>query len=170
MYETHTYISVTSESRHLLAWKLPNQCLLGWWWLWYPGFLTAFFLFSSSSASSVHLSLCLPSNLPTHPCVLVSVCMPVSLHEPLLSWLSGARCLGGRTDHDGVCYSHINIRYCQSGHQWTTLACSGVQCFWWQIRWQITIFDTASKLHYGIYYTVRTTRQEQKLSSCLILK
>ena len=70
-------------------------------------------LFLSSLASSVHsnLSLCLPSNLPTHPCVSVSVGMPVSLHEPLLSWLSGARCLGGRKDHEGIRYSPINVWY-----------------------------------------------------------
>lgn len=72
----------------------------------------------------------------THPRVSVSVCVPVSLHEPLLSWLSGVRCLGGRKDHEGMRYSHINVWYWQSGPQCTTLVCSGV---WWQ---RSTVFDT----------------------------
>lgn len=118
--------------------------------------------FLSLLAFSVHynLSLCLPSNLPTHPCVSVSVCMPVSLHESPLSWLSGVRCLQGRRDHEGICFSHINVWYCQSRPQWTTLVCPGVSCLWWQ---RSTVFDTTGEFHHKIYYSI--SRKGQKHTS-----
>lgn len=117
--------------------------------------------FLSSSGSSVHsnLSPCLPSNLPTHPCVSVSVCVPVSLHEPLLSWLSGAQCLGGRKDHEGIRYSHINVWYWQSGPKCKPQVCSGLaddkEASLWHNQWILLL---------NILFYKQTKRKTQLLS------
>lgn len=95
---------------------------------WLPENLVSLVVPNSPLTVHSDLSLCPPSNLPTHPCVSVSVCMPVTLCESLLSWLPDVQCLGARKDHEGICYSHISVWYWQSGSQWKTLVCLGVSC------------------------------------------